>query len=45
MKRLCMNIPTFMCHMAFVDDKRKLVELKGSDIDLFWVLVKLTSSS
>jgi len=45
MKDMCMNIPTFMCHLAFVDDKRKVVELKGSDIDLFWVLVKLTSSS
>ena len=44
MKRLCMNIPTYMCHMAFVDDKRKLFTVKGSDIDLFWVLVKLTSS-
>jgi len=44
MKYMCMNIPTFMCHLAFVDDKRKVVELKGSDIDLFWVLVKLTSS-
>ncbi|MEA2018913.1 MAG: hypothetical protein U9N59_10740 [Campylobacterota bacterium] len=44
MNELCMNIPTHMCHMAFVDDKRKIKELNGSDIDLFWVLVKLTSS-
>jgi hypothetical protein len=39
-----MNIPTHMCHMEFVDDKRKIKELNGCDIDLFWVLVKLTSS-
>jgi len=40
---MCMNIPTFMCHMCFVDDKRKVVELNGSDIDLFWVLFFMAS--
>lgn len=39
MKSMCMNIPTYMCHMAFVDDdeidgiiERKVVPLNGSDI-------------
>lgn len=39
MNELIKNIPTFMCHLAFVDKDEELLEMNGSDIDLFWVLV------
>jgi len=45
MKDMCMNIPTFMCHLAFVDEDGELEQMNGSDIDLFWVLVFMASES
>ena len=45
MNELIKNIPTFMCHIAFVDEKLELVKMNGSDIDLFWVLVFVASES
>jgi len=45
MNELIKNIPTFMCHLAFVDKDGELLKLNGSDVDLFWVLVFMVSKS
>jgi len=45
MNELIKNIPTFMCHLAFVDEDEELLKMNGSDVDLFWVLVFITSQS
>ena len=45
MNELIKNIPTFMCHLAFVDEDEELLKMNGSDVDLFWVLVFMASES